>query len=190
MQPMSELISVAGAQRLVLERVNPIEAERVPIERAAGRVLGEAALAAVDLPPFPSSAMDGFAVRSGDTASVPVTLPVAGRIAAGTPARGPLGPGQAMAIPPGGFVPDGADAVVPVELVQEDETGLHVREPVLPGANVRLRGGDASAGDTVLGAGTFLRPAPGGGPAAAGVSEVRCAKRPRVGILVTGSELC
>ena len=186
---MSELISVAEAQRLVLERVNPIEAERVPIERAAGRVLGEAALAAVDLPPFPSSAMDGFAVRSGDTAAAPVTLSVAGRIAAGSPSRGPLGPGQAMAISTGGFVPDGADAVVPVELVQEDETGLHVREPVLPGANVRLRGGDASAGETVLGAGTLLGPAQVGALAAAGVSEVRCAKRPRVGILVTGSEL-
>src|SRR3990172_3718230 len=181
MQPMSELISVAEAQRLVLERVKPIEAERVPIERAAGRVLGEAALAAVDLPPFPSSAMDGFAVRSGDTASVPVTLPVAGRIAAGTPARGPLGPRQAMAISTGG---------APVARGGEEETGLHVREPVLPGANVRLRGGDASAGETVLGAGTFLGPAQVGALAAAGVSEVRCAKRPRVGILVTGSELC
>jgi molybdopterin molybdotransferase len=94
-----------------------------------------------------------------------------------------------MAISTGGFVPDGADAVVPVELVHEDGQGLHVRETVVPGANVRPRGGDAGAGEAVLGAGTFLGPAQVGALAAAGVSEVRCAKRPRVGILVTGSEL-
>ena len=79
------LISVAEAQRLVLERAKPLEAERVPIERAAGRVLAEPAAAAVDLPPFPSSAMDGYAVRSTDTEAAPVTLPVVARIPAGAP---------------------------------------------------------------------------------------------------------
>jgi len=186
---MPELISVAEAQRLILERVKPIEAERVPVERAAGRALAEPAVAAVDLPPFPSSAMDGFALRSADTAGAPVTLAVVGRIAAGSPARAPVGPGQAMAISTGGFVPEGADAVVPIELVHEDDQGLHVREPVVPGFSVRPRGGDTGAGETVLGPGTFLGPAQVGALAAAGVSEVRCVKRPRVGILVTGSEL-
>src|SRR3989304_405564 len=98
MQPMSELISVAEAQRLVLERVKPIEAERVPIERAAGRVLAEAALAAVDLPPFPSSAMDGFALRSGDTAGGAAWAPVP----RGGPPGGP--PARAPPPPPGGVV--------------------------------------------------------------------------------------
>ena len=113
---MSELISVAEAQRRILERVKPIDAERVPIERAAGRVLAAPALAVVDLPPFPSSAMDGFALRSADTAAAPVVLPVVARIAAGSPATGPLAPGQAMAISTGGVVPEGADAVVPPEM--------------------------------------------------------------------------
>jgi molybdopterin molybdotransferase len=111
---VAELISVADAQRLILERAKPLEHERVPVERAAGRVLAEPAAAAVDLPPFASSAMDGFAVRSADTSAAPVTLDLVGRIAAG--------------------------------------------------AQV-------------------------GALAAAGIDEVRCTKRPRVGILVTGSEL-
>ena len=77
---MSELISISEAQCRVLERARPLDAERVPIERAAGRVLAEPAAAVVDLPPFPSSAMDGYAVRSADTAGAPVTLPVVARI--------------------------------------------------------------------------------------------------------------
>ena len=186
---MSELISIAEAQRLVVERVRPLEAERVPIERAAGRVLAEPAPAVVDLPPFPSSAMDGYALRSVDTAGAPVTLPVVARIAAGAPAGRPLGAGEAMAIATGGAVPEGADAVVPIEHVDEGPDGLAVREPVPAGANVRDRGGDVRAGDEVLGAGVVLGPGQVGALGAAGVSEVRCAKRPRVGILVTGDEL-
>ena len=186
---MAALISVAEAQRLVLERARPLEAERVPIERAAGRVLAEAAAAAVDLPPFPSSAMDGYALRSADTAEAPVTLPVVARIAAGSPAPRALEPGEAMAIATGGAVPEGADAVVPIEVVEESDGRLAVHAPVPGGANVRGRGGDVGAGETVLEPGVVLGPGRVGALAAAGVAEVRCSKRPRVGILVTGSEL-
>jgi molybdopterin molybdotransferase len=186
---VAELISIAEAQRLVVERVKPLEAERVPIERAAGRVLAEPAAAVVDLPPFASSAMDGYALRSADTAGAPLTLPVVARIAAGSPAERPLAAGEAMAIATGGAVPHGADAVVPIEYVEEGSDGLAVRDPVPAGANVRDRGGDVRAGDEVLGAGVVLGPGQVGALGAAGVSEVRCAKRPRVGILVTGDEL-
>ena len=186
---MAELISIAEAQRLVLERTKPLEAERVPIERASGRVLAEPAAAAVDLPPFPSSAMDGYALRSGDTEGGPVTLAVVERIAAGRPASRALAAGEAMAIATGGVVPEGADAVIQLEHVEETEAGLVVREPVPAGANVRGRGGDVRAGDGVLEAGMRLAAAQVGALAAAGVTEVRCTKRPRVGILVTGSEL-
>ncbi len=186
---MAGLISVAEAQRLVLERAKRLEAERVPIERAAGRVLAEPAAAAVDLPPFPSSAMDGYALRSADTVAAPVTLPVVARIPAGVPATHALGVGEAMAIATGGAVPDGADAVVPLELVEEGSDGLSVSEPVPPGANVRDRGGDVRAGETVLEPGVVLGPGQVGALGAAGVADVRCTKRPRVGILVTGSEL-
>jgi molybdopterin molybdotransferase len=186
---VTELISIAEAQRLVLERAKPLEAERVPIERAAGRILAEPAAAAADLPPFPSSAMDGYAVRAADTQQTPVTLPVVERIAAGSPASRSLAPGEAMGIATGAAVPPGADAVVPLELVEEGLDGLVVGEAVDAGANVRGRGGDVSAGGTVLEPGVRLGAAQVGALAAAGVSEVRCAKRPRVGILVTGSEL-
>lgn len=186
---MAELISVAEAQRLVLERAKPLEAERVPVERAAGRVLAEPAAAAVDLPPFPSSAMDGYALRAADTEGAPVTLPVVARIPAGAPAGRALGPGEAMAIATGGTVPEGADAVVPIEVVEERDGELTVSSPVPSRAHVRERGGDVRAGETVLGPGVVLGPGQVGALAAAGVAEVRCAKRPRVGILVTGSEL-
>jgi molybdopterin molybdotransferase len=186
---VADLISLAEAQRLVLERVRPLEAERIPIERAAGRVLAEAAEAAVDLPPFASSAMDGFALRVADTERLPVALRVAGEAAAGRPAGTPLEPGTAIRIATGGVVPEGADAVVPIELVEEGPDGIALREPVRAGANVRERGGDVRAGETVLEPGTLLGAAQVAGLAAAGISELRCTKRPRVAIVVTGSEL-
>ncbi len=186
---MPDLISVAEAQRLILERAHRLEAERVPIERAAGRVLAEAVAAAVDLPPFPSSAMDGFALRSADTEAAPVTLPVVGEAAAGRPVAGPLEPGRTVRISTGGSVPDGADAVVPLELVDEGSEGITVREPVREGANVRERGGDVHAGEPILGPGVLIGPPQVAALAAAGVAEIRCTKRPRAAILVTGSEL-
>jgi molybdopterin molybdotransferase len=186
---LTELISVEEAQRIVLERSKRLDAERVPIERGAGRVLAEPVTALVDLPPFPSSAMDGFALRAADTQAPPVRLPVTGHIAAGSPAGRALGPGETMAISTGGAVPEGADAVVPLELVEELGEEIEVGEPVSGGANVRPRGGDVAAGDVVLEPGARLTPARIAALAAVGVSEAQCTKRPRVGILVTGSEL-
>ncbi len=186
---MADLIAMEEAQRLVLERAARLPAERVPIERAYGRVLAEPAKATCDLPPFPSSAMDGYALRAADTAAPPVTLPLAGRVAAGTPAGGPLPAGHAMGIATGAVVPDGADAVVPLELAAEEDGKVRIGAAIAPGANVRPRAGDVAAGATILVAGTVLGPAQVGALAAAGVTEVQCARRPRVGILVTGSEL-
>jgi molybdopterin molybdotransferase len=180
------LRSIDEALALVLERARPLPAEEVALEDASGRVLAAPAEARVDLPPFPSSAMDGFAVRSED---VPATLPIAARIAAGRPAPGLLEPGTAMAIATGGVVPDGADAVVPIEHVQADERTVEVPEPVAPGANVRPRGGDTQAGDVVVPAGVRLGPAQIGALAAAGVASVTCTRRPEVAVLATGTEL-
>jgi molybdopterin molybdotransferase len=189
MSTATGLISVDEAQRIVLERAKRLDPERVPIERAAGRVLADPVAALVDLPPFPSSAMDGYALRSTDTADPPTRLPIVARIAAGAPADRALAQGEAMAISTGGAVPEGADAVVPLELVVESDEAIDVPEPVAQGANVRERAGDVSAGDIVLEPGARLGPAQVAALAAAGVSEVQCSKRPRVGILVTGSEL-
>jgi molybdopterin molybdotransferase len=183
---VEELLTLEAAQALVLERVRPLAAERVPLEEAAGRVLAETATARVDLPPFPSSAMDGYAVRSSDT---PGTLPVVARIAAGLPASRPLAPGEAMGIATGGVVPDGADAVVQHELVVEKDNVTTVHEPVARGANIRPIGRDVAAGGAVVPAGTRLGAPQIGALAAAGVGEVTCARRPRVAVLTTGSEL-
>jgi molybdopterin molybdotransferase len=185
----TSLISVADAQRIVLEHAKQLDPERVPIERAAGRVLAEPVAALVDLPPFANSAMDGFALRSADTAAAPLRLPVVAEIAAGSPAERPLAPGEAMGISTGAALPEGADAVVPLELVEEGDGSIELSGSVAKGDNVREPATDVSAGDTLLDAGTRLGPAQVAALAAAGLSEVQCTKRPRVGILVTGSEL-
>ena len=123
MAAMTDLPTWDEALERVLERVPRLDAEDVPVEAAAGRVLADDVRAAVDLPPFRSSAMDGFAVRSGDT---PGTLGVAFRVAAGAPSARPLGPGEAMGISTGGVVPEGADAVVPSEVVVDRGNAVEI----------------------------------------------------------------
>ena len=183
---MERLLSVEEAQRAILDRVRPLAPEQVGLGEAAGRFLAEPVRAAVDLPPFPSSAMDGFAVRAAD---VPARLPIVHRIAAGRPAPRPLGRGEAMAVATGGVVPEGADAVVPIELVVEHDNEVDVDSAVASGANVRARGGDLRAGSPVLDAGMRLAPAQLAAAAAAGAPTVACAGRPRVAVVVTGTEL-
>jgi molybdopterin molybdotransferase len=130
--------------------------------------------------------MDGFALRAADT---PGRLPVVARIAAGRPATRALEAGEAMAIATGGVVPEGADAVIPVEYVVEHDNSIETKETVAAGAHVRPRGGDLAAGDVVVPAGTVLRPTELGALAAAGLAEVTCAARPRAAVVATGSEL-
>jgi molybdopterin molybdotransferase len=182
---MADLLTVDEARRLILERAAPLPSEPVPLAEAVGRVLAEDARAAVDLPPFRSSAMDGFTLRAADA---PGRLPIVARVAAGHPAPRPLEAGEAMAIATGGVVPEGADAVVPIEAVTEDGAAVEV-PPVEPGAHVRPRGGDLREGDAVVEVGTVLRAAELAALAAAGVAEAVCARRPRVALVTTGSEL-
>ena len=183
---MAELLSLADARSRMLEQVTPLESETVPLAEGAGRVLAEDARAVVDLPPFPSSAMDGFALRASDT---PGTLPVVARIAAGVPARRALGVGESMAIATGGVVPDGADAVIPLEDVVEMDNKIEVSGRVDDGSNVRPRGGDVHSGDVVVPRGTRLAAAQLAALAAAGVGEAAVSRRPRLAILSTGTEL-
>jgi len=183
---VAELVTMEEAQRLIIERARPLPAETVRLEQAAGRVLALPARASVDLPPFASSAMDGFALRAADS---PGTLPVAARIAAGVPAPRALRPGEAMAIATGGVVPDGADAVIPIEYVVDHDNEVEIPEPVAPGANVRPRGGDVRAGEVVVEPGTRLDAARLGALAASGIAEVECFARPRAAVVATGTEL-
>jgi len=181
-----DLLSVADAQRLVLERAVPLPPELVPTAAAVGRILAEDAHAAVDLPPFASSAMDGYAVRASD---LPGRLAVVDRAAAGRPATRSVGAGETIEISTGAVVPDGADAVIPIEYVVEHDNEIVVESDLAAGANVRRRGGDARAGDVVMPAGTRVGPGGVGALAAAGIAEVRCARRPRVAGLTTGTGL-
>ena len=183
---MAALLTLEEAQERVLAHARRLSTETVPIAQAAGRVTAEPVRAIVDLPPFPSSAMDGFAVRAAD---LPGTLPVVARIAAGAPAGRPLAAGEAMAISTGGVVPDGADAVVPLEYVVERDNRIETADAVARGAHVRPRGGDVAAGAVVVEAGVRLGAAQLGALGAAGVAQLACARHPRVAILATGSEL-
>jgi molybdopterin molybdotransferase len=183
---MAELLSLEEALKCILERVTPLGTEAVPLAGAAGRVLAEDARAVVDLPPFPSSAMDGFALRSEDT---PGRLPVVARIAAGLPAPRALEPKEAMGIATGGVVPAGADSVIPLEYVVDHDNEVEISASVVQGDNVRRRGGDVAAGAVVVPRGARLRAAQIGALAAAGLDGVVVARRPRVAVLATGTEL-
>jgi molybdopterin molybdotransferase len=183
---MTDLLSLEEALERILGRVTPLGPEDVELSAAAGRVLAEDARAAVDLPPFPSSAMDGFAVRSEDT---PGRLPIVARIAAGVPAPRALEAGEAMAIATGGVVPAGADSVIPIEHVVENDNRVEIPSGVANGDNVRTRGGDVAAGDVVVPRGARLGAAQIGALAAAGLDRVVAGRRPRVAVLATGTEL-
>jgi molybdopterin molybdotransferase len=189
---VSELLTVDEAQALVLARAHVLPGERIPLADAAGRVTAASVDAAVDLPPFDSSAMDGYAVRSAD---LPGELRVVDHAAAGRPATVEVGSGEAIEISTGGVVPPGADAVLPVEyVVHRDNTikrdnTIETEATLASGANVRPRGGDVAAGAVVIEAGVRLGAVQLGAAAAAGAAELVCARRPRVAILATGSEL-
>jgi len=180
------LITFEDAQERILSAARALPAEPVAIAAAAGRFLAEDVRASVDLPPFPSSAMDGYAVRAGD---LPGELRVVGESAAGAPFGGRLGAGEAVAISTGAVVPEGATAVAPVEVVVKVDNVIHVERHLDDGASIRPPGGDVRAGEVVATSGTRLGPAAIAGIAAAGVASVSCARRPRVAILATGSEL-
>ncbi len=182
----AELLTVEETLARILARIRPLPAETVALAEASGRVLAEDAVAAVDLPRFPSSAMDGFALRAADT---PGTLPVVAAVAAGKPAPRALDAGEAMTISTGGVVPNGADAVVPLEHVRDEGVTILVPEPVEPGENVRPRGGDVRAGEVVLPRAAALTPPRLSALAASGLAQVECARRPQVAIVTTGTEL-
>jgi molybdopterin molybdotransferase len=180
------LLTIEEALSLVLTHARPLPSEPVPVSAAAGRILAEPAHAAAALPPFPSSAMDGFAIRAADA---PGVLPVVLRIAAGRPATRALQPGEAMGIATGAPVPDGADTVVPLERVVDHGNSVAVPADVRAGENVRPRGSDVAEGEEIVPSGRRIGSVQIGALAAAGVAEVTCAARPRVVILSTGTEL-
>ena len=183
---MNDLVSVDDALARVLARIQVLPAEPVSLSAATGRVSARSVAAPVDVPPFRSSSMDGYAVRSADA---PGTLAIVGRSAAGRPAAVELEPGEAIEISTGAVVPDSADAVVPVERVAVDGDRVSIPKPVAPRDNIREPGGDTRIGATLLSPGETLTPARIGALASCGLDTVVVHRLPRVTIVVTGTEL-
>lgn len=186
------LEAVADAQSRLLDIVRPLDAEDVALDIAVGRVLAAPVIARWDLPGFDNSAMDGFAVRTSEVAgassAAPVRLPVRGEVAAGRTAA-PLATGTAMRIFTGAALPTGADAVVRQEDTSRDGDDVLIEVTVAPGAAVRRRGEDITAGTVVLQPGGRLSPADIAVAAAAGSGSLRVGRRPRVAVVATGDEL-
>ena len=183
------MLTVEQALQQILERARPVGTERVDLRGALGRVLAEPIVSRRVIPPWPNSSMDGYAVRAADTAGAPVTLPVVGRIQAGTIPDHVLEPGETMRIFTGAPMPEGADAVIPQEDVEASDDRVRIARPVERGAYVRPRGEDVDAGDRVLEPGRPLGPAEIGLLATLGHSPALVYRRPRVAILSTGNEL-
>lgn len=159
-----------------------------PLEAAAGRVLASAVFADRDQPPFRKSLMDGFAVRAADVAAG-ATLRIVGAIAAGQWPDRSIGAGEAMAIMTGAPLPEGADAVAPVESTEREGASLRVAGPIVAGRFVADAGSDAPTGAEIVEAGARLTPARLAACAAVGAARVRVCERPRVGVLSTGDEI-
>jgi molybdopterin molybdotransferase len=182
------MISIDEALALVLDGLAPLDAETVAIGDAAGRVAAADAASAVDLPPFDRSAMDGYAVRAADTApGVPLRL--AGCVAAGEVAAAALEPGTAARISTGAALPAGADAILRSEDATVGDGTVAPAHALPPGIHIRYRGEDVRAGDVLAAAGSLLTLPRMSALASAGVGSVSVHRRPRLRLLVTGSEL-
>jgi molybdopterin molybdotransferase len=184
---------VEAHQQAILRAITPLPAVSAELADAEGCVLAEDVAAAVALPSFDNSSMDGYAVQAADTnlssERSPATLPVKGEIAAGDTGVYRLTPGTAIRIMTGAQMPAGADAVVPVEWTNAGQDQVEIYRPVAPGHAVRYIGGDAAAGETLLEQGVRMRPMHIAVAASAGRKSVLVRPRPRVVVLSTGNEL-
>jgi molybdopterin molybdotransferase len=195
MPELFQVVTVAEANaRLALHLAPLRRAERVPLLDALGRVLAVDLRSTVDLPAFPRSTMDGFAVRAADTygasEGLPAYLALCGEVPMGRAPELQVGPGQTARVHTGGMLPPGADAVVMVEMTQAlDERMIEVVRAVAVGENVVPVGEDIARGELMAASGRRLRAQELGGLAAVGVTEVEVAARPRVAILASGDEV-
>ncbi|MGN7293718.1 molybdopterin molybdotransferase MoeA [Rhizobium sp. SAFR-030] len=187
----TDLLPVSEALARLLDAANPVtDQEVVPLRQAADRVLAEDIAARLTQPPFNSSAMDGYALRTQDAPEIGAELTVIGQAAAGHAFAGTVGPGETVRIFTGAPVPDGADAV----LIQEDAEVLdggriRTRFTVTKGRHIRPRGQDFAEGETVLSAGTRLDYAHVTVCAAMNHPKLAVYRRPLVAVLATGDEL-
>jgi molybdopterin molybdotransferase len=191
---MLTVLTVSDAKEKILSGIKLLPSEKIPLLDALDRVLARELAASSDLPAFPRSTMDGFAVAARDTfgatEAMPAMLEITGEVVMGRKAAVPLKTGEAIRIATGGMLPAGADAVVMVEhtgLLSENTVTVH--RAVAPGENTIVRGEDLKAGETVLQAGHILRPQDIGLLSAMGFTEAVVSARPRVAVISTGDEL-
>ena len=187
------VISVEEHVRRILDTVHALPPADLTVDQAQDCVLAEDVVSPIDLPGFDNSAMDGYAVITTDVAGAsetsPVTLPVVGDLAAGSTDRARLVPGQTIRIMTGAPLPDGADAVVPVEQTDRGVVQVRIRASAGPRQHVRATGSDVRRGDLVLEGGGVIGPAQVALLYAVGRRRVRVHPKPRVAVLSTGSEL-
>ncbi len=183
------MTTVKEAKNLVHEATQVLPAVSLPLLEARGQILAESVVSAVDMPPFDQSAMDGYAFAMESAFSEKPFL-VIGEIAAGGLSTVSLGPGEAMRIFTGAPVPPGADTVVMQEKTRRDGDQLWIDDlPLKKGGNVRPQGSQTQKGETALHAGTPLTPAAIGLLAGLGITHVMVHAKPRIALLITGSEL-
>lgn len=197
------MLSVAEARQRLLEHFSPLETEHISLVAACGRVLAENIVSNVDLPFFTNSSMDGFAVRSDDVFDAklehPASLLVVADLPAGYVSPVHLYKGEAIRIMTGAPLPEGADAVVPIEYTDQDHRGVHhdiaipstvkIYRPVSQGEFVRPKGQDIQKGMLVIKSGTRIRPQEVGLLAILGIAEVAVHRSPKVVLISTGDEL-
>ena len=176
------------ARGKILQNIAPLGVERVPLLDSLGRVIAEEIEAPWDMPSFDNSAMDGFAVRSGDCQASP-SLRITGYIPAGGAATQPLEAGCAIRIMTGAPIPSGCDAVVPVEETEECGDQVRIRGEVTVRQHIRFRGEDVKNGETIIAAGTIIRPPEISMLASFGKAFLPVYRKARVAILSTGDEL-
>jgi molybdopterin molybdotransferase len=183
MKPLEEVRSE------VLGSIEALGTERVSLWEARGRVLAVDAVAGEDVPPFPNSAMDGFAVRAGDVASPGAILEIVGDLPAGSTTELVVGEGEAVKIMTGAPMPQGADTVVKVEDTTTEGSKVMIEAAVEAGTSVRSAGGDVARGQKVIAAGTRLTPMHIGVLATIGIANPDVFRSPRVAFMSTGDEL-
>lgn len=186
------LVEVGEAVRRLLDAATPLDPVEVDLTTARGRVLAEDVLADRDSPATDRSAMDGFAVRAVDAPELGAVLRVVGAVRAGSaPPNRILAAGEALRIYTGAVVPPGADAVVMVELTEEDRAAstVRLRERPLAGQNVRRRGEEIRRGDVLVETGAVVDPARIAALASAGRTRVTVHRAPTVAVLATGDEI-
>jgi molybdopterin molybdotransferase len=195
MRGFADRADVEEVDRFLQARAKPLPPEEVELLDCVGRVLCEQVVAAVNVPGFPRSAMDGYALRGEETFGAsdydPIAFDVVGISLPGAPFDGEVGPGQATRIMTGAPIPKGADAVVMAEVCRESEKGdrVEISEAVAPQRNVGAVGEDIRRGELVLRSGRRLRPQDAGLLSSIGASKVTCVRRPRVALVITGDEL-